>query len=203
MFLQRPPLKQGTFNVAVLSLHCSFEHEDKGAFEFNFDEMWCRKTDPQNISTGSFQVALPDTWSHVSFASKLDREGLARKFLRINFIRTPDQPAPDGSWQFNVRDILSVSEQQGIAKLTRNDKTLGNVTLRICMTQAASAAVQQAVADQPLPLASLTALDVAAVPQQRSDASVLFIYLTSKLLSITASMEPCWLIGAVNPTKKR
>ena len=38
----RAPSSDSLFFACNLSLHCSFEHEDKGAFEFNFDDMWYR-----------------------------------------------------------------------------------------------------------------------------------------------------------------
>ena len=46
------------YNVSILALNCSFQHEDKGEFEFNFDEMWARKSDAQHISAGSYDVRI-------------------------------------------------------------------------------------------------------------------------------------------------
>ena len=95
------------YNVSILALNCSFQHEDKGEFEFNFDEMWARKTDPQHISAGSYDVRiLPSSFP---VTSKQDRQSFGRKLLQITFRRSPN--TANGNWQFNVNDILAASEQ--------------------------------------------------------------------------------------------
>ena len=125
------------YTVSILALNCSFQHDDKGEFEFNFDEMWARKTDSQHISAGSYDVRiLPSSFPVIS---KQDRQSFGRKLLQITFRRSPT--TANGNWQFNVNDILAASEQSGFAELKQVDKALGTLTLKISMLPEATPAL--------------------------------------------------------------